>query len=82
MYNPGSRNNHLDLPEGDEQALLELGVEAQQLGRLLEVPAGGRQCVHPARRNSPSGAAAPEKEIENPTSSVKSEKPNHTRQKD
>ena len=45
---------HLDLPEWNEQALLQLGVEAQQLSCLLEVPAGCCQCIHPVRRNFPS----------------------------
>lgn len=36
----------LDLPEGYEQALLELGVEAEDLGGVAEVPAGGCEGVH------------------------------------
>lgn len=37
---------HLDLPEGDEEALLELGVEAEQPGGLPEVAAGCGERVH------------------------------------
>lgn len=37
---------HLDLAEGDEQALLELGVEAEQPGGLPEVAAGRGERVH------------------------------------
>lgn len=37
---------HLDLPEGDEEALLELGVEAEQPGGLPEVAAGRGERVH------------------------------------
>lgn len=37
---------HLDLPERDEEALLELGVEAEQPGRLPEVAAGRGERVH------------------------------------
>lgn len=36
----------LDLPEGDEEALLELGVEAEQPGGLAEVAAGRGERVH------------------------------------
>lgn len=37
---------HLDLPERDEQALLELRVEAEQLRGPPEVAAGGGERVH------------------------------------
>lgn len=37
---------HLDLPERDEQALLELGVEAEQLRCPPEVAGGGGERVH------------------------------------
>lgn len=37
---------HLDLAEGDEEALLELGVEAEQPGGLPEVAAGRGERVH------------------------------------
>lgn len=37
---------HLDLPERDEQTLLELGVEAEQLRGPPEVAAGGGERVH------------------------------------
>lgn len=37
---------HLDLAEGDEEAFLELGVEAEQPGGLPEVAAGRGERVH------------------------------------
>lgn len=37
---------HLDLPERDEQTLLELGVEAEQLRCPPEVAGGGGERVH------------------------------------
>ena len=42
----GSPGPHLDLPERDEQALLELRVEAEQLRGPPEVAAGGGERVH------------------------------------
>lgn len=44
--NGAGRDPHLDLPERDEQALLELRVEAEQLGGPPEVAAGGGERVH------------------------------------
>ena len=84
-------NRHLDLPERDEQALLQLGVQPQQLGRLLEVPAGRGQCVHTVRRNSPpdrhlkNGSRNPtvSKNPRNPTTrDRKIKQPNQTRRKE
>lgn len=37
---------HLDLAERDDEALLELGVEAEQPRGLPEVAAGGGERVH------------------------------------
>lgn len=42
----GKKGFCLDLPKGDEQALLQLRVQPQQLGRLLEIPTGRSQCIH------------------------------------
>lgn len=42
----GDGTFHLDLPERDQEALLELGVEAEQPRGLPEVAAGGGERVH------------------------------------
>lgn len=52
---------HLDLAERDEEALLELGVEAEQPGGLAEVAAGGGERVH-GRQGSRAGAGGGGKE--------------------
>lgn len=60
----GNRNqkknpSHLDLAERDQEALLELGVEAEQPGGLPEVTAGGGERVHGRAK----GGASPSKKI-------------------
>ena len=55
---------HLDLPERDEEALLELGVEAEQPGGLPEVAAGRGERVHGGGAgflSSPAPTSAPGK---------------------
>lgn len=49
----------LDLPEWDEEALLELGVEAEQPGGLPEVAAGRGERVHGCGRRRPSFPPCP-----------------------
>lgn len=51
--------SHLDLAERDQEALLELGVEAEQPGGLPEVTAGGGERVHGRAK----GGASPSKKI-------------------
>lgn len=52
----GDRTLHLYLPEGDQQALLQLGIEAEDPGGLPEVAARGGEGVHGdrGRQRNPS----------------------------
>jgi hypothetical protein len=48
-------NSHLDFSERDEQAALELRVEAQDSDGLLEVTVGGGERVHTCPDNDDEG---------------------------
>lgn len=37
---------YLDLPEGDEEGIQELGVQAKNAGRMAEVAVGCSESVH------------------------------------
>lgn len=41
-----SRSSDFDLPEGDQEALLELGIQPKKAGGVAEVPTGCNQSIH------------------------------------